>query len=49
MMTIVNRETPGEVLVSDASGSGGCEAYCGWKWFQLKWVDPLALLHITVK
>ena len=49
MMTVVKREAPGEVLVSDASGSWGCGAYCGKNWFQLKWVGPMASSHITVK
>ena len=34
IMTMVNKEKPKEVLVSDASGSWGCGAYCGRNWFQ---------------
>ena len=49
MMTIVNKELPGEVLVSDGSGSRGCGAYCVQNWFQIKWVGPMATSHITVK
>ena len=46
---MVNKEKPKEVLVSDASGSWGCGAYYGSNWFQIKWVQPMASSHITVK
>ena len=49
MMTVVNKERPGEVLASDASGSWGCGAYCGQNWFQIKWAGLMATSHITVK
>ena len=49
IMTVVNKELPGEVLVSYASGSLGCRAYCGQNWFQIKWAGPMATYHITVK
>ena len=49
MMTMVRRENPDVILVSDASGSWGCGAYCDQNWFQLKWVEPMASSHITVK
>ena len=49
MMTVVNKELPREVLVSDALGSWGCGAYCGRNWFQIKLVGPMATSHITIK
>lgn len=49
MMATVNRANPDAVLTSDASGNWGCGAYCGPKWFMLKWVEPIASLHITVQ
>ncbi len=36
-------------LTSDASGSWGCGAYWGTKWFMLKWSGPVAECHITTK
>ena len=36
-------------MKSDASGSWGCGAFCGRKWFQLKWPSSLIDHNITVK
>ena len=37
------------VMMSDASGSWGCGAFCGKKWFQLKWPTSLLEHDITFK
>ena len=41
----------GHTLVSDASGSWGCGAFVGesLEWFQLKWPDAWADMHIAAK
>ena len=36
-------------MVSDALGSWDCWIFCGWKWLQLKWVEPMAFSYFTVK
>lgn len=36
-------------LLSDASGSWGCGAFCGKKWFHFQWPSSLQNSHITVK
>ena len=36
-------------ISSDASGSWGCGAFSGDKWFQIKWPLTLQASHITVK
>ena len=36
-------------MMSDASGSWGCGAFCGKKWFQLKWPTSLLEHDITFK
>lgn len=36
-------------VTSDASGTWGCGAYTGSKWFQLKWDDQTRLWHIAAK
>ena len=49
MMTANSREVPDIVLTSDASGSWGCGAYSGGKWFMLPWSTKFQSCHITVK
>ncbi len=45
-----NKETQASVsITSDASGSWGCGAFCGSKWFMLQWAGPVKESHITVK
>ncbi len=39
---------PQVVLTSDASGSWGCGAFCGERWFMLPWVTRMQGTHITV-
>ena len=36
-------------LMSDASGSWGCEAYWVNKWFQLQWAGPSQVWAIALK
>ena len=36
-------------ISTDASGSWGCGAFCGGKWFDLRWPPSLQRSHITVK
>ena len=36
-------------ISTDASGSWGCGAFCGGKWFHLRWPPSLQRSHITVK
>ena len=36
-------------VFSDASGSWGCGAYWGFRWFHFSWTDHLQLLPIAVK
>ena len=36
-------------LISDASGSWGCGAWCSTKWFQLQWDQHASPLQIAVK
>lgn len=38
MTSLIVTEQPQVELVTDASGSWGCGAVCGTKWFQLNWV-----------
>ena len=40
---------PSIELASDASGSWGCGAWCGTKWFQYPWNVSVMRLDITVK
>ena len=40
---------PSTTLVSDESGSWGCEAYWGSQWFQLPWAGQAEQWHITAK
>ena len=42
---------PGPTVVSDASGSWGCGAFClpSTEWFQLQWSPEWQLLHISAK
>ena len=42
-------QRPEVVVVSDASGSWGCGAYCGTRWFQLQWPEHMMDLSIAVK
>lgn len=49
MMSAINKAQPAALVTSDASGSWGCGAFSGAKWFQLKWVGPIVDYHITVK
>ena len=49
MMSVVRKANPDCVLTSDASGSWGCGAFVGPKWFQVKWSGPVTGCHITVK
>lgn len=41
MMSTSQPPRPSVVVTSDASGSWGCGAFCGNKWFQLAWPDDL--------
>ena len=46
--TVQSRVT--ETMTSDASGTWGCGAFTSpGEWFQLKWPDSWASIHITVK
>ena len=45
----VTSSHPGIELSSDASGSWGCGAWCGTKWFQYPWSSSAMHLDITVK
>ena len=49
MMFEARRESCDVALVSDASGSWGCGAYCNGKWFQLQWAGLWANSHIAIK
>ena len=49
MMYQADRENCSVALVSDASGSWGCGAFCGEDWFQLQWPESLQDYQITVK
>ena len=49
MLSVVRKAKPDDVLTSDASGSWGCGAFVGPKWFQVKWSGPITGCHITVK
>ena len=40
---------PDVVLISDASGSWGCGAFCGNAWFKLQWPAAIKDSHITAK
>ena len=42
-------QLPGKELTTDASGSWGCGAWHGNRWFQLAWNDASLQLPITVK
>lgn len=43
------RQYPDEEITSDASGSWGCGAFHGSKWFQLKWEQNAVQLNIMIK
>ena len=43
------KQNPDVVVTSDASGNWGCGAYCESQWFQLKWMDCIKTMHITIK
>lgn len=43
------RAPPDVVMVSDASGSWGCDALCQRRWLQLAWVADWPEQSITVK
>lgn len=49
MLQSQSRENPDIVMTSDASGSWGCGAFCGRRWFQLEWSGFLESAHITIK
>ena len=49
MMKTRRKLCPALSVTSDASGSWGCGAYAGSKWFMLQWVGPAAGYNITVK
>ena len=44
-----NRNRCEVTLVSDASGTWGCGAFCRERWFQLRWPPALQESHITIK
>jgi len=46
---IINPDQPKIVLTSDASGSWGCGAWSGQKWFQVEWDDISKQRCIAVK
>ena len=50
MLACRSREHPFHTITSDASGGWGCGAFCtDGRWFQIRWPDSWAPLHITVK
>ena len=37
------------MVTSNASGSWGCGAFWGSRWFQVEWVSLLPIAHIVTK
>ena len=48
-VTFVPSQRPEIVVASDASGSWGCGAYSGVRWFQLEWSGGISEAAIAVK
>lgn len=46
---IIPKGPPDATITSDASGTWGCGAWYGHKWFQLKWPDNMQSKNIAVK
>lgn len=46
---IIPKGPPDATITSDASGSWGCGAWYGSKWFQLQWPDNMRSKNIAVK
>lgn len=46
---IIHSQSKEATITSDASGSWGCGAFSGSKWFQLKWDSKTQLWHIAAK
>ena len=44
----MGEQEPSVVLTSDASGSWGCGAYWGSKWFQLPWSDTECSVEVNI-
>ena len=42
-------QNPGHELISDASGTWGCSAWCGTNWFQYPWSEDAQHLNIATK
>ena len=49
LLSALTLQPPAATIYSDASGSWGCGATCGPRWFQLKWDVRSDLYHISVK
>ena len=49
MLRVQNRENPDVIITSDASGSWGCGAFWGQKWFHLQWTTTMQDDHIATK
>ena len=49
MMCNLRRDNPDVTIISDASGSWGCGAYCLAAWFQYQWPPGLNDQYITIK
>ena len=49
MLTRFDKATPHCMVTSDASGSWGCGAYEGAKWFQFQWPSTMEASHISVR
>ena len=47
-MPVMGEVEPSIVLTSDASGSWGCGAYWGSRWFQLPWSATACLIDINI-
>lgn len=49
MLIRFDKANPQFVVTSDASGSWGCGAFEGTRWFQFQWPDTMPASHISVK
>ena len=49
MLACICKVHPSATLLSDASGTWSCGALCDEQWFQIRWPESWASVHITVK
>ena len=49
MLTCFDKANRHCIVTSDGSGSWGCRAYEGAKWFQFQWPSTMEASHISIR